>query len=161
MKKTITVSFTLNGESVSVETSPTARALDLLRDHFGLTASKEGCGSGECGACAVLVDATPMLSCLMLAVQLEGREVVTPEGLGTPANPHPVQAAFAENAAVQCGFCTPGMTVAVAGFLAGTPDPDREQARRAISGNLCRCTGYVRIVDAVMAAAETMRGDGS
>jgi len=159
MRKNITLAFTLNGEPVSIETKPGRRVLDLLRDDLGLTAAKEGCGSGECGACAVLVDGTARLSCLMLAAQLEGREVITAEGLGTVENPHPLQTAFVENGAVQCGYCTPGMTVATAELLARAPCPDRDEVREAISGNLCRCTGYVKIVDAVLAAAEAMRGE--
>ncbi|WP_243310035.1 (2Fe-2S)-binding protein [Fundidesulfovibrio agrisoli] len=158
---TFTLAFTLNGGPVRVETSPGRRVLDLLREDLGLTAAKEGCGSGECGACAILVDGAAKLSCLMLAVQLEGREVVTAEGLGTAENPHPIQAAFVENGAVQCGYCTPGMTIATAEFLAHTPDPDRGQVREAISGNLCRCTGYVKIVDAVLAAAKAAPGESS
>lgn len=152
------LTFCLNGRTVSVETPPGRRALDVLREDFGLTAAKEGCGSGECGACAVLVDGAAKLSCLMLAAQLDGRDVVTAEGLGTFEAPHPLQAAFAANGAVQCGYCTPGMTIAAAELLARDPSPDRETARRAVSGNLCRCTGYVKIVDAVLSAAATLRG---
>jgi len=161
MSKDITVSFILNGARVSVETSPARRVLDLLRDDLGLTAAKEGCGSGECGACAIMVDGVAKLSCLMLAAQLEGREVVTAEGLGTVENPHPLQQAFAVHGAVQCGYCTPGMTIVSAGLLASNPSPDRGEVREAISGNLCRCTGYVKIVDAVMAAAGAVRGEDS
>jgi len=151
------LSFVLNGQSVAVDVAPDRRAVDLLRE-LGALDVKEGCGTGECGACSVLVDGVHKLSCLMLAVQLEGREVLTASGLGTLDAPHPVQRAFAEHGAVQCGFCTPGMTVAAAALLAENPDPGREDVRRAISGNLCRCTGYVMIVDAVQAAAEEMRG---
>ncbi|GAB6126236.1 hypothetical protein JCM14124_19420 [Humidesulfovibrio idahonensis] len=118
---------------------------------------KEGCGTGECGACSILVDGVQKLSCLMLAAQLHGRKVVTAAGLGTPEAPHPIQRAFAEHGAVQCGFCTPGMVVAAASLLAANPAPGREDIRRALSGNLCRCTGYVKIVDAVEAAAKAMR----
>ena len=154
-----TLEFTLNTKPVRVEADPGARALDLLRDDLGLTAAKEGCGSGECGACAVLVDGRAKLSCLMLAAQLHGREVLTAEGLGGPESPHPLQEAFAAHGAVQCGYCTPGMTIAAAGLLAHDPSPDRDAVREALSGNLCRCTGYVKIVDAVMAAAAAMRGE--
>ncbi|WP_243360163.1 (2Fe-2S)-binding protein [Fundidesulfovibrio terrae] len=161
MREDITVTFTLNGAQVSIETSPGRRVLDLLREDLGLPAAKEGCGSGECGACAILVDGVARLSCLMLAAQLEGREVVTAEGLGTCENPHPIQAAFAASGAVQCGYCTPGMTVAASELLARNPSPDRCEVREAVSGNLCRCTGYVKIVDAVMDAAEAMRGGDS
>lgn len=161
MSRDITVTFTLNGARVSIETSPGRRVLDLLRGDLGLTAAKEGCGSGECGACAILVDGVAKLSCLMLAAQLEGREVVTAEGLGTVENPHPIQQAFAAQGAVQCGYCTPGMTIASAELLARNSSPDRAEVREAISGNLCRCTGYVKIVDAVMAAAGAARGEDS
>jgi len=157
----ITVNFRLNGAPVSIATAPGRRALDLLREEFGLFAAKEGCGTGECGACAVLVDGEAKLSCLMLAAQLEGREVTTAEGLGTPEAPHPIQTAFAALGAVQCGYCTPGMTIATAALLAKNPDPDRAAARVALSGNLCRCTGYVKIVDAVLAAATALRGEKS
>ncbi len=150
------LSFVLNGQGVTIDVAPDRRAVDLLRD-MGTLDVKEGCGTGECGACSVLVDGAHKLSCLMLAAQLEGREVLTASGLGAPDAPHPIQRAFAEHGAVQCGFCTPGMTVAAAALLEGNPDPDREDVRRAISGNLCRCTGYVMIVDAVEAAAEAMR----
>lgn len=151
------IGFRLNGAPVRVVVEPGKRALDVLREACGLTAAKEGCGTGECGACAVLVDGTAKLSCLMLAAQLEGRDVTTAEGLGTPETPHPLQAAFAAHGAVQCGYCSPGMTIAAADLLARDPTPDREAVRQGLSGNLCRCTGYVKIVDAVMAAAAVMR----
>jgi carbon-monoxide dehydrogenase small subunit len=157
MNARIALDFTMNGRPERLETAPGKRALDLLREDLGLTAAKQGCGMGECGACAVLVDGVARLSCLMLAAQLEGREVVTAEGLGTVDAPHPIQASFAAAGAVQCGYCTPGMTVAVADLLARNPSPDQGEAREAVSGNLCRCTGYAKIVDAVMDAAEALR----
>ena len=153
------ISFRLNGRQVRLSTDPARRAVDVLREDLGLTAAKEACGTGECGACAVLVDGRAKLSCLMLAAQLHGREVLTAEGLGGPESPHPLQEAFAAHGAVQCGYCTPGMTIAAAGLLAHDPSPDRDAVREALSGNLCRCTGYVKIVDAVMAAAAAMRGE--
>ncbi len=161
MNKPMDIAFRLNGRPVGLTTDPGRRAIDVLREDFGLTAAKEGCGSGECGACAVLVDGTARLSCLMLAAQLHGRDLTTAEGLGTPESPHPIQTAFAEHGAVQCGYCTPGMTVAAAELLARDPAPDREATRRALSGNLCRCTGYVKIVDAVLAAGAALRGEDS
>ena len=133
-----------------------AKNLNALREMKDV---KEGCGTGECGACSVLVDGVHKLSCLMLAAQLEGRELTTPSGLGTPEAPHAIQRAFAERGAVQCGFCSPGMTIAAAALLAENPAPTRQDIRRAISGNLCRCTGYVMIVDAVEAAARELRRD--
>lgn len=150
------LSFVLNRKPVHMETEDDQRAVDLLRA-LGALDVKEGCGTGECGACSVLIDGVHKLSCLMLAVQLEGREVTTASGLGTQDDPHPLQQAFAEHGAVQCGFCTPGMTVAASALLAENPSPGRENIRRAISGNLCRCTGYVMIVDAVEAAANSMK----
>lgn len=152
------LSFTLNGALVRADADPDERAVDLLRG-LGALDVKEGCGTGECGACSVLVDGVHRLSCLMLAAQLAGREVTTAAGLGTPERPHPLQRAFAEQGAVQCGYCTPGMVVAASALLAQNPDPDRDAVRRALSGNLCRCTGYVKIVDAVQAAAREL-GDG-
>ena len=161
MSQTIRLQLTLNGLATSLETRPGRRAIDVLRDDLGLTAAKEGCGSGECGACSILVDGEVRLSCLMLAAQLDGKDVVTAEGLGTAEAPHPIQTAFAAHGAVQCGYCTPGMTGAATDLLARQPDPDREQVRRALSGNLCRCTGYGKIVDAVLAAAKTMAEEKS
>ncbi len=150
--------FRLNGQDVEVDTEPDKRAVDLLRELNALDV-KEGCGTGECGACSVLVDGRHTLSCLMLAAQLEGREVTTPAGLGSEAAPHAIQQALAERGAVQCGFCTPGMSMAAAALLAENPAPTRADIRTAISGNLCRCTGYVMIVDAVEEAARKMFGD--
>jgi len=145
--------FTLNGQPVEIETPPDRRVVDLLRQDLGLTGTKEACGAGECGACTVLVDGRSRLSCLMLAAQLEGRRLTTIEGLGDPQNLHPVQRAFVEHGAVQCGFCTPGMVLAAVDLLEQNPAPSREEIRRGLSGNLCRCTGYQKIVDAVQAAA--------
>lgn len=150
------LSFTLNGRRVSLRTAPDRRAIDLLREDLRVLDVKEGCGTGECGACSVLVDGGHRLSCLMLAAQLQGREVVTPAGLGDEKNPHPLQRAFAEHGAAQCGFCTPGMTIAASALLDQNPAPTRDEVRRGLSGNLCRCTGYVKIVDAVRAAARDL-----
>ncbi|MDD3311443.1 (2Fe-2S)-binding protein [Pseudodesulfovibrio sp.] len=150
------LSFTLDGEPRTLDLDPGLRAVDVLREHCGVTAPKEGCGTGECGACAVLVDGEVRLSCLMLAAQLDGRTVTTARGLGG-AGPHPVQEALADRGGVQCGFCTPGVAVTAAAFLERHPDPTRAEIRDALSGNLCRCTGYHKIVDAVEDAAERMR----
>ncbi|MDO9630855.1 MAG: (2Fe-2S)-binding protein [Humidesulfovibrio sp.] len=149
------LSFTLNGALVRVDADPDQRAVDLLRELNALDV-KEGCGTGECGACSILVDGVHKLSCLLLVAQLSGRELTTAEGLGSQAAPHPIQRAFAEHGAVQCGFCTPGMTIAASALLAQNPDPTRDEVRRGLSGNLCRCTGYVKIVDAVCAAAREL-----
>jgi aerobic carbon-monoxide dehydrogenase small subunit len=147
------LAFILNDQPVTVETPADRRAIDLLREDLGALEVKEGCGSGECGACSVLIDGVLKLSCLMLAAQLEGRRVVTAQGLGSEAEPHPIHRAMAEHGAVQCGFCSPGMSLAAAALLAETPAPDRADIRRGLAGNLCRCTGYVKIVDAVAAVA--------
>ncbi|WP_353115460.1 (2Fe-2S)-binding protein [Nitratidesulfovibrio sp.] len=143
------IRFRLNGTDTRLEVAGDERVVDLIRERLGLTGTKEGCGSGECGACSVLVDGEARLSCLMLAAQLDGRSLTTIEGLGTPDAPHPLQRAFAEHGAVQCGFCSPGMVVAAADLLARNPHASREEIREGLSGNLCRCTGYGRIVDAV------------
>lgn len=145
--------FTLNGSRVSVEAPPDRRAVDLLREDLRLTGTKEGCGSGECGCCTILVDGGSRLSCLMLAAQLDGREVTTIEGLGSGEEMHPVQRSFVDHGAVQCGFCTPGMVLSAVDLLRRNPRPDRGEIRRGLSGNICRCTGYQKIVDAVEAVS--------
>jgi carbon-monoxide dehydrogenase small subunit len=147
------IHFFLNGEEKEIEVSPDRRVVDLLREDLGLTGTKEACGMGECGACTILVDGVSWLSCLMLAAQLEGRSITTIEGLGSKEALHPVQEAFVERGAVQCGFCTPGMVLASVDFLRGHPSPTREEIRQGLAGNLCRCTGYQKIVDAVEEAA--------
>jgi aerobic carbon-monoxide dehydrogenase small subunit len=147
------LSFTLNGKSITAETAPDRRVIDLLREDFKLTGTKEGCGSGECGACTILVDGEISLSCLMLAAQLEGREIITIEGISSGDTIHPVQQAFIDCGAVQCGFCTPGMVLSTVALLRRNPNPSRDEIRAGLSGNLCRCTGYVKIIDAVESAA--------
>lgn len=151
------ISFYLNGKETGVEVPPDRKVVDVLREDLGLTGTKECCGTGECGACTILVDGRTRLSCLMAAAQLQGRRVTTIEGLASGENLHPVQEAFVEYGAVQCGFCTPGMVLAAVHLLDRNPDPTREQIREGLSGNLCRCSGYVKIVDAVEAAARKMR----
>jgi aerobic carbon-monoxide dehydrogenase small subunit len=152
------VSFTLNGKPMEVETAPDRRVVDLLRDDLGLTGTKESCGSGECGACTVLVDGETRLSCLMLVAQLEGRSITTIEGIAEGGRLHPVQEAFVEAGAVQCGYCTPGMVLSSIALLGRNSSPTREEIRDAISGNYCRCTGYQKIVDAVVRASEKAGG---
>ena len=152
------ITFTLNGRWLEVETPPDRRVVDLLREDLGLGGTKECCGSGECGACTILVDGESRLSCLMLAAQLEGRVILTIEGVAANGEFHVVQQAFVDHGAVQCGFCTPGMVLATLDLLRRIPDPTREDVRRELSGNLCRCTGYQKIVDAVMAAARIVNG---
>jgi carbon-monoxide dehydrogenase small subunit len=146
------ITFKLNGAIQEIDIDPDRRVVDLLREDLGLTGTKEGCGAGDCGACTILVDHESRLSCLMLAVQLQGREITTIEGLADRENLHAVQEAFAELGAVQCGFCIPGMVLATVDLLDRNPDPSRAEIRNGLAGNLCRCTGYHKIVDAVEAA---------
>lgn len=147
------VTFTLNGRIVEAETAPDARALDYLREQALLTGVKEGCGAGDCGACAVLVDGRARLSCLTLMAQLEGREVITAEGLAANDGHRALRQAFVDHGAVQCGYCSPGMLVSAADLLARNPQPSRAEIRQGLSGNLCRCGGYDKIADAIQAAA--------
>jgi carbon-monoxide dehydrogenase small subunit len=147
----------VNGEEVEVAVRPNATLLEALRDDLGLTGAKKGCGDGDCGACTVLLDGLPISSCLALAMQADGREVRTVEGLTEEGRLHPIQQAFVEAGGVQCGFCTPGMLLSVKSLLDANPDPDDRQIREALAGNLCRCTGYQKIVDAVRRAAEELR----
>ena len=151
------ITFTLNGDETKIDAPSDRRVIDLLREDLNLTGTKEGCGSGECGACTILVDGESRLSCLMLAAQLEGRRVTTIEGLASGGRLHPLQEAFVQSGAVQCGFCVPGMILAAVDLLKRNPDPTRMEIREGLSGNLCRCTGYQKMVDAVEGAAERIR----
>ena len=157
MSDLITVSVTVNGTSYERTIEPRLLLSDFLRYELGLTGTHVGCEHGVCGTCTVLFDGEPVRSCLMFAVQADGHEIATVEGLGTMDNLHPLQEAFREAHAVQCGFCTPGFLMTLVPFLEKNPDPSEEEIREAISGNLCRCTGYQHIVDAVKLAAEKMR----
>ncbi|MFW6114802.1 MAG: (2Fe-2S)-binding protein [Thermodesulfobacteriota bacterium] len=153
MKKTIR--FTLNGCEVSAEVESNKMLLDLLRDYFQLTGAKDGCGKGECGACTVLVDGLSILSCLYPAFEVEGKSVTTIEGLVGEGNElHPIQKAFVEHGGIQCGFCTPGMIMSAKALLDENPDPTDQEIKRGISGNLCRCTGYVQIITSIKEAAK-------
>jgi aerobic carbon-monoxide dehydrogenase small subunit len=151
------LTFELNGNETHINTREDRRVVDLLREDLNLTGTKEGCGTGECGACTILVDGESRLSCLMVAAQLEGTRVTTVEGLEETPEGALLLRAFTEEGAVQCGFCTPGMEMAAMGLLRHDPEPTREQIRTGLSGNLCRCTGYVKIVDAVERAAGDLR----
>lgn len=151
------IRFALNGREVSIETDAETRLLDILREDLHLTGTKEGCGEGECGACTVLLDGLPVNSCLILAPQVEGRDVLTIEGLAEGSHLHPLQAAFVEHGAVQCGFCTPGFVLSTYALLRSNSSPTDEEILTALEGNLCRCTGYGKIVAAVRSAAERMR----
>jgi aerobic carbon-monoxide dehydrogenase small subunit len=149
----------LNGDSVETGIGDSETLLEVLRDRLGLTGTKRGCDQGACGACTVLLDGRPVLSCLTLAASVEGREVTTVEGLAAlDGTLHPVQRAFHETGAVQCGFCTPGMLLVAKALLDVNPHPSESEIRQALSGNVCRCTGYVKIVEAVGRAADTPAG---
>lgn len=147
------IELTVNGEKRSDEVEPRLLLVHYLRDVLGLRAANVGCDTTSCGACTVLLDGKSVKSCTVLAVQAAGHEVVTAEGLAPAGELHPVQAAFRQNHGLQCGFCTPGMVMATVGLLAENPQPTEEQAREALEGNLCRCTGYHNIIRAVLAAA--------
>lgn len=147
------LSFTLNGTPVSIQVAPSSLLLEVLRNDLGLTGTKEGCGKGECGACTVLVDGRPVNSCLFPALEAEGREVTTIEGLARGTELSVVQQAFVQNGGIQCGFCSPGMILSVEALLSRQPNPDETEIRSALVGNLCRCTGYAQIVEAVKDAA--------
>ena len=149
----VTVSFTLNGTAVTVEAHPLARLLDVLRQQLHHTGTKEGCGEGECGACAVLVDGDLVNSCLVPMLQVDGAAVTTIEGLASGPRLHPVQEAFVAHGGAQCGICTPGMVLAAVSLLSRIPDPTDDDIRAGLAGNLCRCTGYTRIFEAVRRAA--------
>lgn len=151
--KTHTVKMVVNGADVEVSVEPDETLLEVLRNRVGRTDVKEGCGKGDCGACAVILDGVAVNSCLTLALQAHGKKVVTLTGIGTEEKPHPLQESFVNHGAIQCGFCTSGMIVVAKAFLDGKPKPTREEIRMAISGNLCRCTGYKKIVDAIQEAA--------
>jgi carbon-monoxide dehydrogenase small subunit len=152
--KALKIRCTLNGRPVSVEAPPAARLLDVLRGPLGLTGTKEGCGEGECGSCTVLLDGAPVNACLVLVGQVEGRAVRTVEGLGDLAGLSPLQEAFVKEGGLQCGICTPGFLVSAEALLAAIPQPGETDIREALAGNLCRCTGYQRIVEAVRAASK-------
>jgi aerobic-type carbon monoxide dehydrogenase small subunit (CoxS/CutS family) len=154
------LSLSVNGEEISVSVAPYKTLLEVLREDLLLTGTKHGCELGECGACTVLVDGQPLMSCLVLALECEDRKIETVEGMTSKSKLHPLQLAFAEHGGSQCGYCTGGMLMSARAFLESQPRPDRQQIREALSGNLCRCTGYQQIIDSVEAAAATMRDGG-
>jgi len=156
MKVSITVE--VNGQKETRQVDGSKTLLDFLRDELDLTGAKEGCNEGECGGCVVLLDGQAVNSCLVLAAEADGRRVTTIEGIGSSEKLHPLQQAFLDQHAVQCGFCTPGMILSALSLLNQNPDPSEEDIRQALSGNLCRCTGYRQIIDAVMQAAPLCRG---
>jgi carbon-monoxide dehydrogenase small subunit len=154
MKKLI--EFTINGRSKKMYVEPKELLLNVIRD-LGLTGTRYSCGTGECGACTVLVDGEPVLSCLTLAVAVDKKNITTIEGIGNDENPHPLQKAFIETGAIQCGFCIPGMILSAKALLDRNPNPTEDEIKDAISENLCRCTGYVKIIEAIKLAAKHMR----
>ncbi|ETW93054.1 MAG: hypothetical protein ETSY1_40925 [Candidatus Entotheonella factor] len=152
------LSTTVNDEPQEVLVEPFCSLLDMLRDSLQLTGTKKGCDEGDCGACTVIIDDKTVTSCMMLALDAQDKAVTTVEGLMQDGELHPVQAAFVEHGGVQCGFCTPGLIMSGVGLLLENPNPTEEDVRYAIGGNLCRCTGYSRVVKAILAAAENSRG---
>ncbi|MBI5568777.1 MAG: (2Fe-2S)-binding protein [Desulfomonile tiedjei] len=152
MKKQL-LSMTVNGEEVNLAVTPNTTLLEVLREDLGLTGVKEGCAEGVCGACTVLMDGNPVRSCLTLALEAGGADIVTVEGMATGGNLHPIQQAFIEHGAVQCGFCTPGMILASKALLDRNSDPSEDEIKTALAGNFCRCTGYRKILEAVSAAS--------
>ena len=160
MSRNVQIGLTVNGEPVEAWFAPYKTLLEVLREDLNLTGTKHGCELGECGACAVLVDGEPQLSCLLLALECEGRSIETVEGMGDGARLHPLQAAFADLGAAQCGYCTPGILLTAKALLSREPHPSRERIKEAISGNLCRCTGYQQIFEAIEEAARRMELEG-
>ena len=153
------IELNCNGKEVSIEAPPETRALDLIRGQLGLTGTKEGCGRGECGACTILLDGNPVNSCLLSAAKLQGRGVMTIEGVSDGSGGlHPIQESFLDAGAVQCGYCTPGMIMSAMALLESNPDPTEEEIVEALAGNICRCTGYGMIIRAVKQAGAALRG---
>ena len=143
------IELKVNGEIYEVAIDPHRTLLEVLRENLGLTGTKEACGMGDCGACTVLMDGKPVLSCLTLAMDVQGKDILTIEGLAREGELHPIQKAFVEHGAIQCGFCTPGMIMSAKALLDKNPRPTQEEIKKAISGNLCRCTGYIKIIEAI------------
>lgn len=152
------IELTVNGEPYELAVEPWRTLLEVIREDIGLTGAKEACSTGECGNCMVILDGKPVNSCLVLAVDASGKEVLTIEGLAEGGKLHPIQKAFVEHGAIQCGFCTPGMILAAKTLLDNNPEPTEPEVKEAISGNLCRCTGYVKIIEAILAASHSLAG---
>jgi carbon-monoxide dehydrogenase small subunit len=155
----VTITLTVNGERAEVAFAPHKTLLEVLREDLNLTGTKHGCELGECGTCTVLLDGTPVLSCLVLGLACEGRRVKTVEGMAHAGRLHPLQETFADLGAAQCGYCTPAFLLAAEALLAANPKPTRDEIKDALAGNLCRCTGYIKIYEAVELAAARMRGE--
>jgi carbon-monoxide dehydrogenase small subunit len=152
------IELNVNGTSYELDVQPWETLLEILRDNLGLTGTKEGCGIGECGACTVIMEGKTVNSCLVMAAEADGKQITTIEGLAEAGALHPVQEAFVEQGGLQCGFCTPGMILSATALLKENPKPTEEEIRRGISGNLCRCTGYTKIIESIKVAAEKMEG---
>ena len=152
------IQSTINGDEIDVLVEPTQSLLDVLRDELHMTGTKEGCGTGDCGACSVTIDGILVCSCLVLGVEAGGKKIETIEGMADGDKLHPLQEKFIEHVALQCGICTPGLLIAAKHLLEENPDPTEEEVRYGLAGNLCRCTGYLKIVEAVLDAAQEMRG---
>lgn len=150
------IELTVNGEPYELAVEPWRTLLEVIREDIGLTGAKEACSTGECGNCMVILDGKPVNSCLVLAVDASGKEVLTIEGLAEGGKLHPIQKAFVDHGAIQCGFCTPGMILAAKALLDNNPEPTGPEVKEAISGNLCRCTGYVKIIEAILAASHSL-----
>ncbi len=157
----INIQLNVNGKDYDLEIEEDLRLIDLLRDRLGFTGTKEGCGEGECGACTVILEGKTVNSCLLLAIQAHGKEITTIEGIGKEDDLHPIQESFLENGAVQCGYCIPGMVLSAKALLDKNKNPTRKDIREAISGNLCRCTGYEKIVDSIEKASKILQQRGS
>lgn len=151
------IELRVNGQIYEIEIKPWRTLIEVLRDQLGLMGTKKSCDEGHCGACTVMIDGQAVNSCLMLAIEAQGKDIVTIEGLSERGHLHPIQEAFMTHGAVQCGFCTPGMIMATKAFLDHHPNPSEEEIKKALAGHLCRCTGYVQIIEAVRAAADKMR----
>jgi carbon-monoxide dehydrogenase small subunit len=153
------IELRVNEENYKVEIEPRRTLLEVLRNDLGLTGAKEACDTGDCGVCTVMIEGKPVVSCLTLAIEAQGKEILTIEGLAKDGILHPLQQAFVEHGAIQCGFCTPGMIMAAKGLLDEIPKPSEAEVRRGIAGNLCRCTGYAKIVEAILAASQELSPD--
>jgi len=152
------IQLKVNGEFHEVQVNPWRTLSEVLREELELTGTKESCGKGDCGACTVLIDGKPVLSCLTLAIEVQGKDILTIEGLAKGGELHPIQQAFVDHGAIQCGFCTPGMIMSAKALLDRNPTPTEDEIREGISGNLCRCTGYLKIVEAIQAVVKTIGG---
>jgi aerobic-type carbon monoxide dehydrogenase small subunit (CoxS/CutS family) len=155
--KHVEITLKVNGMRYTVDVKPQRTLVEVLRETLGLMGTKKSCNEGECGACTLLMDGKPVASCLVLAIDAQGKEILTIEGLSQGENLHPIQEAFLKHGGIQCGFCTPGMVMSAKAFLDEHPEPTETEVRKAISGNLCRCTGYQQIVDSIMAGSQMMK----